>query len=93
MLDMNFLSELIDRDIMPNVDMNELLKRDPKRYHQMLMTTRQGELRVAKVKLENAMNSVERDKASRGVERLNGEVRYHTLELEKLEKKASGSGT
>lgn len=74
---------------MPEIDLNELRRRDPKAYHQRLLIIHQGNKLALKEKLKDARDSVERSRIERDIETQDGEIRYYRMKLEKLGKKSS----
>lgn len=69
---------------MPEIDLNELRRRDPKAYHQRLLILHQGRRLALKEKLRDARDSVDRERAERAIKVEDGEIRYYRAELEKL---------
>ena len=71
---------------MPEIDLNELRRRDPKAYHQRLLLIHQGKSLALREKLRDARNSVERGRIEREIEVQEAEIRYYRSKLEKLTK-------
>lgn len=69
---------------MPTIDMNELRKRNPVEYHRRMLLNANGRLMTARDKVDDARNSVERERAERKVNQAKAEGAFHRRSLELL---------
>lgn len=69
---------------MPEIDLNELKKRDPLQFHQRMLTRHGGELLAAKDDLREARDSRARERAQDRIDQAKADIAYQRRQIERL---------